>query len=33
MLKLADGDESVRPRIAELKKAISDYRDKFFFSK
>ena len=30
MLKLADGDESVRPRIAELKKAVNAYRDSFF---
>ena len=32
MLKLADGDESVRPRIAELKQAIEDYRNAFFCS-
>ena len=30
MLKLADGDESVRPEIARLKKAVNDYRDSFF---
>ena len=30
MLKLADGDESVRPEIARLKKAVNDYRDAFF---
>ena len=32
MLKLADGDESVRPRIAELKAAVKKYRDGFFFA-
>ena len=32
MLKLADGDESVRPEIAKFKKAIEDYRNVFFYT-
>ena len=32
MLKLADGDESVRPEIARLKEAIETYRNTFFYS-